>query len=79
MIVPMVPTSKMSSGVGSFVLAFFCAASKISLCWLIASSSALIDFSRPTKSGTTMCGNTMMSRKGSRGKLSPPGAPVPGF
>ena len=31
MIVPTVPTSKMSSGVGSLVLAFFCAARKISL------------------------------------------------
>ena len=36
---------------------------------LIASSSALIDFSRPTKSGTTMCGKTMMSRSGRSGTL----------
>ena len=31
MIVPTVPTAKMSSGVGSLVLAFFCAARTISL------------------------------------------------
>ena len=31
MIVPSVPTAKMSSGVGSLVFAFFCAARKISL------------------------------------------------
>ncbi len=31
MTVPRVPTGKMSSGVGSLVLAFFCAARKISL------------------------------------------------
>src|SRR5690606_21190897 len=40
-----------------------------SLSWLIACSSAAIDFSRPTKSGTTMCGKTMMSRSGRRGRL----------
>ena len=34
----------------------------------IASSSAAIDFSRPTNSGTTMCGKTMMSRKGRSGR-----------
>jgi hypothetical protein len=33
----------------------------------ITSSSALIDFSRPTKSGTIMCGNTTMSRSGKTG------------
>jgi hypothetical protein len=33
----------------------------------ITSSSALIDFSRPTKSGTIMCGKTTMSRSGSTG------------
>src|SRR5688572_25460765 len=57
----------MSSGVGSLVFAFFWAASRISLSCAIASSRAAIDFSRPTKSGTTMCGNTMMSRRGRRG------------
>jgi hypothetical protein len=33
----------------------------------ITSSSALIDFSRPTNSGTIMCGKTTMSRSGSTG------------
>ena len=43
MTVPSVPTWKMSSGVGSLVFAFFCAARKISLSRAIAASSALID------------------------------------
>ena len=34
----------------------------------IATSSALIDFGRPTNSGITMCGNTTTSRNGSSGK-----------
>jgi len=54
MIVPRVPTRKMSSGVGSLVFAFFWAESRISLSPAIASSSAAMDLSRPTKSGTTM-------------------------
>src|SRR5690606_17982225 len=33
----------------------------------IAASSAATDLSRPTKSGTTMPGNTTMSRRGRRG------------
>jgi hypothetical protein len=33
----------------------------------IASSSAPIDFLRPTKSGAIMCGNTTMSRSGNTG------------
>src|SRR5262245_45735974 len=33
----------------------------------MTSSSALIDFSRPTNSGTIMCGNTTMSRNGNSG------------
>ena len=70
--VPSVPISKMSSGAGSLVFAFFCAARRMSLSWDIASSSAAIDFSRPTKSGTTMCGKTMMSRSGSRGTVRIP-------
>ena len=40
-------------------------------CLFIASSSALMDFCRPTKSGTTMCGKTMMSRSGSSGTRTP--------
>src|SRR5215813_2508154 len=62
----------MSSSAGSFVLASFCAASSTGRCLLTASSSARIDFWRPTKSGTTMCGKTMMSRRGRRGTRSPP-------
>src|SRR5947209_20406269 len=39
----------------------------------ITSSSALIDFSRPTNSGTIMCGKTTMSRNGNTGyaRVSP--------
>ena len=73
--VPSVPTSKMSSGTGSFVLAFFWATSRISFSCPIASSRAAIDFSRPTKSGTTMCGKTMMSRRGRRGSCRVRGLP----
>ena len=69
MIVPIVPTAKMSSAEGSFVFAFFCAPRRMSLSLAIASSSAAMDFSRPTNSGTTMCGNTMMSRSGRSGRL----------
>src|SRR2546421_5049837 len=61
----------MSSSVGSLVLASFCAASRMNFCLFIASSSARIDFWRPTNSGTTMCGKTMMSRSGRRGTRSP--------
>jgi hypothetical protein len=43
----------------------------MNFCLFIASSSALIDFWRPTKSGTTMCGKTMMSRSGKRGTTMP--------
>ena len=71
MIVPIVPIVKMSSGIGSLVFALRCAERKISFPpaapFPIASSSALIDFSRPTNSGTTMCGKTTMSRNGSSG------------
>ncbi len=67
--VPSVPISKMSSGEGSLVFAFFCAARRMSFSCAIASSSAAMDFSRPTKSGTTMCGKTMMSRSGRSGTV----------
>src|SRR6187397_1592070 len=70
----------MSSGVGSLVLALFCAAKKISLSCAIASSSAAMLRSRPTNSCDTMCGNTMMSRSGSAGTTRlPPGLPLPSF
>src|SRR5882672_5842297 len=65
----------MSSGVGSLVLALFWAARKISLSRAIASSSAAMLFSRPTKSCETICGNTTMSRRGSAGRLRRGGAP----
>jgi hypothetical protein len=64
-----VPTAWMSSGTGSSVRARRWADSRISF-WLpgaVASSSAPIDFSRPTNSGTTMWGNTTVSRSGSSG------------
>jgi hypothetical protein len=35
----------------------------------MASESALTDFSRPTKRGATMWGNTTMSLSGRRGKV----------
>src|SRR5436305_1471931 len=62
----------MSSSVGSLVLASFCAARRMNFCLFIASSSARMDFWRPTNSGTTMCGKTMMSRSGRSGTRSPP-------
>src|SRR5213592_2570612 len=62
----------MSSSAGSLVLASFCAARRMYFCLFIASSRARIDFCRPTKSGTTMCGKTMMSRSGRSGTRSPP-------
>src|SRR5690349_14051645 len=40
----------------------------------ITSSSALIDFSRPTKSGTIICGNTTISRSGRTAKTPSPEA-----
>ncbi len=75
MMVPSVPMVWISSGLGSCVLAFFWTESRISLSWLIASSSALMDFSRPTKRGTTMCGNTTISRSGSSGTARAPFLP----
>ncbi len=69
MIVPTVPTAKMSSAAGSLVFAFFCAHRRMAFSCAIASSRAAIDFSRPTKSGTTMWGKTMMSRSGRSGSV----------
>ena len=62
-----VPTSKIASVAGSSSEAFFCVASRMNVSERITSSSALIDFSRPTNSGTIMCGKTTMSRSGSTG------------
>src|SRR5215831_6083020 len=64
----------MSSTPGSLVFAFFWAARKMEALsseplWAMASFSAAIDFSRPTKSGTTWWGKTMMSRSGRSGTV----------
>ena len=59
----------MASGAGSSSLAFFWVTSRICLSLRITSSRARIDFSRPTNSGTIMCGNTTMSRSGSTGNV----------
>jgi hypothetical protein len=63
------PTSNMSSGLGSSLPAAFWATSMIWRPASIATSSALIDFGRPTNSGMTMCGKTTTSRKGSNGSV----------
>src|ERR671922_1718628 len=57
----------MSSSFGSLVLASFCEDKNMRLCFWVASSSALIDRCRPTKSGTTIWGKTIMSLSGSKG------------
>ena len=62
-----VPAENIASGAGSSSAAFFCVASNIGFSDLITSSSARIDFSRPTNSGTIMCGKTTMSRKRQNG------------
>src|SRR4051794_31951037 len=59
----------MSSRPGSSWLAFFCATSRMCLSSFITSSSAWIDFSRPTNKGTIMCGKTTMSRSGRTGNM----------
>ena len=61
------PTRKMPSAVGSSTAGSIWLDSRICLSSCITSSSARTDFSRPTKSGTTMCGNTTMSRSGRTG------------
>src|SRR3989338_2284653 len=63
----------MSSSRGSFVFAFTWATSRTSFSLLIASSRAAMDFSRPTKRGTTMWGKTIMSLRGRRGTRNPAG------
>src|SRR5258706_5330129 len=60
----------MSVSVGSLVLASFYDERKIGPCFWVASSSALIDRCRTTNRGTTMCGKTTMSLKGSSGTVS---------
>ena len=68
-ILQMQPTSNMSSGLGSSLPAAFCATSMIWRPASMATSSALIDFGRPTNSGITMWGNTTTSRNGSSGSV----------
>ncbi|MNK67521.1 hypothetical protein D3C87_868600 [compost metagenome] len=62
------PTSNMSSTEGSSLAAAFWATSMMRRSASIASSSALMLFGRPTKSGITMWGNTTTSRSGSSGR-----------
>ena len=62
-----VPISWRSAPAGSSVSAAFCATSRMRLSPSTARSSARIDFSRPTNSGMTMCGNTTTSRRGRTG------------
>ena len=64
---PIVPTEKISSGDGSLVFAIRWAANNTSFPPAMASSRLLMDFSRPTNKGTTICGNTIMSRNGNNG------------
>ena len=71
-IVETVPMRKMSSTDGSSWEAFFCATSRICLSSFITASSARTDFSRPTNSGTIMCGKTTISRSGSTAIRSAP-------
>src|SRR3569832_2371833 len=59
----------MAPGEGSSSEEFFWVASRICLSPFITSSRARTDLSRPTNSGTTMCGNTTMSRNGSTGRI----------
>src|SRR5262245_61436882 len=67
----------MSRSFGSSWAASRWAQSRSSRLPFIASSSASIDFWRPTNSGTTMCGKTTMSRSGRSGSdLRAGGAPV---
>ena len=62
-----VPIEKIASVAGSSSEAFVCVASRMNVSERITSSSALIDFSRPTNSGTIICGKTTMSRSGRTG------------
>ena len=64
-----VPKSNKSSFLGSSTDAFFCVINIIRLSPAITFSSAFTDLSLPTKSGTTMCGNTTISLRGNTGIL----------
>jgi hypothetical protein len=60
----------MASIDGSSSEALSCVARRMWRSVRITSSSARIDFSRPTKSGTIMWGKTTMSRSGNTGNVS---------
>jgi hypothetical protein len=62
-------------GVGSSSAAFFWVRSRICFSSFMTSSSARTDFSRPTKRGTIIWGNTTMSRSGRTGANRPPASP----
>ena len=62
-----VPVVKIASVAGSSSDAFIWVARRMRLSAFITSSRARIDFSRPTNSGTIICGNTTMSRRGRTG------------
>src|SRR3970040_1382118 len=64
-----VPMGKISPSPGSCVAASFWAARKMSRSCASEASRAAIDLSLPMKRGTTMCGNTTMSRNGSSGRI----------
>jgi hypothetical protein len=63
----------MASRAGSSSPAFFCVTSRMKMPKRTASSSARIDFWRPTNNGTTRCGNATTSRSSSTGtdRVSP--------
>ena len=65
------PISNRPCGRGSSSPASFWVTRRIWLSARITSSRARMDFSRPTKSGTTMCGKTTMSRSGRTGGVCP--------
>ena len=69
-IVATVPIACMVSIVGSSSDASVWATSMMRLSDSIASSRALIDFSRPTNRGITIAGNTTTSRNGNNGSVS---------
>jgi len=68
--VTIVPTPKISLGVGSSAEALRCAAIKTRLSPAMAASSASTLDLRPTTNGAIMCGKTTNSRMGSIGSRS---------
>ena len=60
----------MSSSLGLVCWAFFCDARNIVLLAFMAASRASTDLSRPTNSGTTMCGKHHYVPKGQSGNVT---------